>query len=69
MAELPKGYTGKLILSIDCSGELPAEEYFENGVTKVVESPVGSYREAGEEPPARFGYRFQMPDDADKKNE
>ena len=60
MRELPTGYSGKLLCSIDCTDDFPAERYFENGATAVVESPVGRYREACDEPLTRFGYRFKI---------
>lgn len=60
MCELPKGYSGNLLCSIDCTDGFPADSYFENGATAVVESPVGRYRETCDEPLTRFGYRFQI---------
>ena len=52
---------GRLLHRIDCTQDYPAEKYFELGGTKVVDSPVGRYREAqGNPPTARFGYRFAI---------
>ncbi len=52
---------GRLLHKIDCTQEYPADKYFALGETKVVESPVGRYREAqGNPPAARFGYRFAI---------
>lgn len=52
---------GRLLLHIDCAEELPPEKYFALGETKVVDSPLGRYREAlGNPPTARFGYRFAI---------
>ena len=52
---------GKLLHRIDCTQELPPERYFALGEVKVVDSPIGRYREAlGNPPTARFGYRFSI---------
>jgi hypothetical protein len=52
---------GKLLHHIDCTQEFPAEKYFALGDVKVVESPIGRYREAqGTPPTSRFGYRFAI---------
>jgi hypothetical protein len=52
---------GKLLHRIDCAVEYPPEQYFGLGEVRVVESPIGRYREAlGEPPRARFGYRFAI---------
>ena len=52
---------GKLLHRIDCTQDYPPERYFALGEAKVVESPIGSYREAqGDPPSARFGYRFPI---------
>ncbi len=52
---------GRLLHKIDCTQELPSDKYFALGETKIIESPVGRYREAQGNPPlARFGYRFAI---------
>ena len=52
---------GKLLHRIDCTQEYPPERYFGLGEVKVVDSPIGRYREAlGDPPRARFGYRFAI---------
>ena len=52
---------GKLLHRIDCTQEYPPERYFGLGEVKVVDSPIGRYREAlGDPPTARFGYRFAI---------
>ncbi|MHB8972438.1 MAG: hypothetical protein ACYC3X_21270 [Pirellulaceae bacterium] len=52
---------GKLLQRINCAREYPPEKYFGLGEVKVVDSPLGSYREAlGTPPLARFGYRFAI---------
>ena len=51
----------KLLHRIDCTQDHPAEKYFALGETKIVNSPIGRYRESQGEPPrARFGYRFAI---------
>ncbi|MEI6578237.1 MAG: hypothetical protein WCN92_02090 [Eubacteriales bacterium] len=60
MCELPRGYKGKILFSMDCTGDLDADKYFENGETRVVDSAIGRYREACDEPLTRFGYRFPI---------
>ena len=50
--------TEKLIHRIDCTQEAPAETYFAHGEEAVRETRAGRYREAGDEPLSRFGYRF-----------
>jgi len=49
-----------LRIAIDCRREHDADEYFSMGATRVVDSPIGAYREAEAKPLARFGYRFQI---------
>lgn len=52
---------GRLLHRIDCTQEHPPERYFGLGEVKVVDSPIGRYREAqGDPPTARFGYRFAI---------
>ncbi len=50
----------RLIASIDCTKDLPPEQFFANGPTRVVETPAGRYREADAKTSARFGYRFAI---------
>lgn len=50
----------KLIKSIDCTREYPADTYFSNGDVRVTSSEVGRYREAEAKPLSRFGYRFSV---------
>ncbi len=54
---IPKG---RLLHAIDCTQELPADRYFALGDVKVVDSPLGRYREAPPVPGCRFGYRFAV---------
>ncbi len=52
---------GRLLHRIDCTLDYPPERYLALGEVRVVESPIGSYREAqGAPPSARFGYRFPI---------
>ncbi|MBI3851908.1 MAG: hypothetical protein HY298_16755 [Verrucomicrobia bacterium] len=53
----------RLLASIDCTQDLPPEKYFANGVTRVVETSAGRYREADGKTSARFGYRFAIEHD------
>ena len=57
-AEAPE--KGRLITSIDCTQEYPADKYFGHGDVRVVESKAGRYREAEAKPLSRFGYRFAI---------
>ncbi len=50
----------KLIKHIDCTKEFGPDEYFSFGDVKVVSTECGTYREAGNVPLSRFGYRFQI---------
>ncbi len=49
-----------LIIHVDCSKPYPSENYFEIGESKIIHSPIGSYREAAKQPLSRFGYRFRL---------
>lgn len=49
-----------MIIRIDCSADFPADAYCENGKTRIVDSPLGRYREAEAVPLARFVYRFAI---------
>jgi hypothetical protein len=51
---------GRLITTIDCTQEYPADKYFGHGNVRVVESKTGRYREAEAVPLSRFGYRFAI---------
>lgn len=51
---------GRLLTTIDCTAEYPADRYFGHGEVRVVESPAGRYREAEGKPLSRFGYRFAI---------
>lgn len=50
----------KLVFEQDCTLEVTNGNYFEIGKTKIVNSPIGSYREASKTPHSRFGYRFTL---------
>lgn len=50
----------RLVASFDCAREYPPEEYFGHEDVRVVDSPLGRYREAGASPFSRFGYRFHV---------
>ncbi len=50
----------RLLCRIDCTQELPKEQYFGQGDVRVVESAAGRYREAEGKPLSRFGYRFAI---------
>jgi hypothetical protein len=52
--------SSSLLMAIDCRREYAASEYFAMGATRVVNSPIGAYREAEGKPLSRFGYRFQI---------
>jgi len=52
--------TGKFIKAYDCTLDYPPEEYLEYQPTRVVESPAGRYREAGDRMRCRFAYRFRI---------
>ena len=54
------GQNSKLIKSIDCVKEYPAETYFSFGNVHVATSVAGVYREAEAKPLSRFGYRFTV---------
>ncbi|MEW6755518.1 MAG: hypothetical protein AB1505_31750, partial [Candidatus Latescibacterota bacterium] len=51
---------GRLLATIDCTAEYGADRYFAHGETRVVETAAGCYREAGDRPVCRFGYRFAV---------
>ena len=50
----------KLIDEIDCTVSLGPERYCDDGTAKVVDSPLGRYRETGTERRSRFAYRFKI---------
>lgn len=50
----------KLVVSIDCAKDYPADSYFSYGNVKIVTSAAGTYREAEAKPLSRFGYRFSL---------
>jgi len=50
----------RLLCRIDCCQELPAEKYFQHGDVRIVDSPIGKYREAEGKPLSRFGFRFPI---------
>ncbi len=50
----------RLLETIDCTQDFPVERFFSNGPTQVVQSSIGSYREADGKSLARFGYRFTI---------
>ncbi len=47
-------------IHIDCADDHPPDRYFAQGDVRVVDSPVGRYREAEAVPLSRFGYRFDV---------
>jgi hypothetical protein len=49
----------KLIAQIDCTAE-PGEDFLSSGATKVVESPLGKYRETSPGVQTWFAYRFEV---------
>ena len=51
---------GKMLTSIDCTQDYPAEQYFSLGEVKVVESAAGRYRETEGKPLSRLGYKFTI---------
>ncbi len=51
---------GRRLVSIDCTADLPPDQYFGHGAVRVVDSPIGRYREAEGRPLSRFGYRFKI---------
>jgi hypothetical protein len=48
------------LISIDCTQDYPADQFFSTDDTAVVDGPAGRYREAAGKPLSRFGYRFQI---------
>lgn len=50
-----------LVAQFDCRRDYPAAQYFGHDDVRIVESPLGRYREAGAAPASRFGYRFTVP--------
>ena len=50
----------RLIDEIDCARETAPERFVDTGDSRVIESPLGTYREAGDERYSRFAYRFQV---------
>lgn len=48
------------LITIDCTRELPPDQFFSTGDTTVVDGPAGRYREAAGKPLSRFGYRFPV---------
>ena len=57
---LPAQLTGRRLIRIDCTEELPPERYFGHGAVAVVSGPAGRYRQAEGVPLSRFGYRFEI---------
>ena len=50
----------KLIKDFDCTKDYGPEEYCDDGLSQVVDSPLGKYRETGEKSFSRFAYRFSL---------
>jgi len=50
----------KLIEDISCADEAQPDRLVDTGDSRVVESPLGPYREAGQERYSRFAYRFRV---------
>jgi hypothetical protein len=51
--------TKKLIARIDCTAE-PGENFLSSAASKVVESPLGKYRETSPDTQTWFAYRFEV---------
>lgn len=51
---------GRLVVAIDCVDDVAAGKYFECGKVKVVDSPIGKYRETEPVPDSRFGFCFRL---------
>ncbi|MFX0100725.1 MAG: hypothetical protein ACFFCS_14210 [Candidatus Hodarchaeota archaeon] len=51
---------GKLITSFDCTRDYGPNEYFGHQDVRVVENHGLTYRETGDIPSSRFGYRFKI---------
>ncbi len=58
LAEGPAGQ--RLVAEFDGAKDYPKEAYFGHGNIQVVDSSIGTYREAEGKPLSRFGYRFQI---------
>jgi glycosyl hydrolase family 10 len=50
----------RLVAEFDGAKDYPKDAYFGHGNIQVVNSSIGSYREAEGKPLSRFGYRFQV---------
>lgn len=50
----------RLLETIDCAAEYGSDRYFQHGDVKIIDSPIGKYREAEAVPLSRFGYRFSI---------
>ena len=59
-ASSPLSGSGRLLVALDCTQDYPPERYFAYGVTRVLETAAGRYREAEGKHSARFGYRFAV---------
>jgi hypothetical protein len=49
----------RLLQRIDCAQTLPSDRYVDDGQSRVVPSPAGTYREAGRKRHCRFAYRIR----------
>lgn len=65
MFQDPGAATGELnlkgILKIDCTEELGKDRFVDAGTSKVINSPIGSYREGGSSRRSRFAYKLVFP--------
>ena len=50
----------KLIDRVDCATETSADRFCDDGTSRIVDSPVGRYRESGEKGFSMFAYRFRI---------
>ncbi|HUU21220.1 MAG TPA: hypothetical protein VM389_01675 [Phycisphaerae bacterium] len=48
------------VCRVDCTEEHAPDSYFQSAETRVVQSPIGNYREAAGTKEARFAYRFRI---------
>ena len=58
--DFPKELRLRQVVDIDCTKDLGADQYCDDGTAQVVTGPAGRYREAGGERWSRFAYRFQV---------
>lgn len=51
---------GRPVCRVDCTQEQGSDSYFQSAETRVIGSPIGTYRQAAATKEARFGYRFNI---------